>query len=225
MLGAGQGILIPPLILTVRLVMPAGGWSRHFLDQGSRHWIVFRDFDEGECQSKRNDKFLKKGSLNLDFWRRSKQSHKERRESSSYCAFISKESVSQLQMPSRGPLRRRDGPPTVALGGAQPTEPAAPPRPRQHPTPGAPPQLQQPQEPSTKKPGVSVGGVFGGVGGLITDPQRHSQSDDDSGCALEEYTWVPPGLKPEQVSRNTFECDVDQSKISDVDQSKISRRF
>ena len=30
--------------------------------------------------------------------------------------------------------------------------------------------------------------------------QRHSQSDDDSGCALEEYTWVPPGLKPDQVS-------------------------
>ncbi|KAL0278905.1 UNVERIFIED_CONTAM: hypothetical protein PYX00_000585 [Menopon gallinae] len=33
-----------------------------------------------------------------------------------------------------------------------------------------------------------------------TDPQRHSQSDDDSGCALEEYTWVPPGLRPDQVS-------------------------
>ncbi|KAK9875331.1 hypothetical protein WA026_007729 [Henosepilachna vigintioctopunctata] len=31
------------------------------------------------------------------------------------------------------------------------------------------------------------------------DPQRHSQSDDDSGCALEEYTWVPPGLRPDQV--------------------------
>ncbi|KAL0820780.1 hypothetical protein ABMA28_006599 [Loxostege sticticalis] len=31
------------------------------------------------------------------------------------------------------------------------------------------------------------------------DPHRHSQSDDDSGCALEEYTWVPPGLRPEQV--------------------------
>ena len=30
--------------------------------------------------------------------------------------------------------------------------------------------------------------------------QRHSHSDDDSGCALEEYTWVPPGLKPDQVS-------------------------
>ena len=56
---------------------------------------------------------------------------------------------------------------------------------------------------STKKTGVGVGvgvgGVFGGVG-LMTDPQRHSHSDDDSGCALEEYTWVPPGLKPEQVS-------------------------
>ncbi|KAL1449061.1 hypothetical protein WDU94_000297 [Cyamophila willieti] len=35
------------------------------------------------------------------------------------------------------------------------------------------------------------------------DPQRHSQSDDDSGCALEEYTWVPPGLRPDQV-RNMF---------------------
>ncbi|KAK8732923.1 hypothetical protein OTU49_006657, partial [Cherax quadricarinatus] len=61
-------------------------------------------------------------------------------------------------------------------------------------------QQQQQQETPSKKPvGVGVGGVFGGVGGLITDPQRHSQSDDDSGCALEEYTWVPPGLKPEQV--------------------------
>ncbi|XP_030375028.1 protein espinas [Scaptodrosophila lebanonensis] len=31
------------------------------------------------------------------------------------------------------------------------------------------------------------------------DFQRNSQSDDDSGCALEEYTWVPPGLRPDQV--------------------------
>ena len=31
--------------------------------------------------------------------------------------------------------------------------------------------------------------------------QRHSQSDDDSGCALEEYTWVPPGLRPDQVRK------------------------
>ncbi|CAL8321139.1 unnamed protein product [Gadus morhua 'NCC'] len=29
--------------------------------------------------------------------------------------------------------------------------------------------------------------------------QRSSTSDDDSGCALEEYAWVPPGLRPEQV--------------------------
>ncbi|XP_069682229.1 protein espinas-like [Periplaneta americana] len=35
--------------------------------------------------------------------------------------------------------------------------------------------------------------------GQATDPHRHSQSDDDSGCALEEYTWVPPGLRPDQV--------------------------
>ena len=37
--------------------------------------------------------------------------------------------------------------------------------------------------------------------------QRHSQSDDDSGCALEEYTWVPPGLKPDQVrERDKSKC-------------------
>jgi hypothetical protein len=36
-------------------------------------------------------------------------------------------------------------------------------------------------------------------GGYHLDNQRQSQSDDDSGCALEEYTWVPPGLRPEQV--------------------------
>lgn len=44
------------------------------------------------------------------------------------------------------------------------------------------------------------------IGGLPLDVQRHSQSDDDSGCALEEYTWVPPGLRPEQVSV-FFLCD------------------
>lgn len=36
---------------------------------------------------------------------------------------------------------------------------------------------------------------------LISDFQRHSISDDDSGCASEEYAWVPPGLKPEQVTK------------------------
>ncbi|XP_076338134.1 protein prickle-like [Tachypleus tridentatus] len=29
--------------------------------------------------------------------------------------------------------------------------------------------------------------------------QRHLPSDSDSGCVLEEYTWVPPCLNPEQV--------------------------
>ena len=29
--------------------------------------------------------------------------------------------------------------------------------------------------------------------------QSSLASDDDSGCALEEYVWVPPGLNPEQV--------------------------
>ncbi|XP_046662030.1 prickle planar cell polarity protein 3-like isoform X2 [Homalodisca vitripennis] len=37
------------------------------------------------------------------------------------------------------------------------------------------------------------------LGKAVLDPQRHSHSDDDSGCALEEYTWVPPGLRPDQV--------------------------
>ncbi|XP_078520648.1 prickle planar cell polarity protein 3 [Lissotriton helveticus] len=41
--------------------------------------------------------------------------------------------------------------------------------------------------------------------GLISDYQRHSISDDDSGCASEEYAWVPPGLKPEQVYQY-FSC-------------------
>lgn len=30
--------------------------------------------------------------------------------------------------------------------------------------------------------------------------QQSSTSDDDSGCALKEYAWVPLGLRPEQVN-------------------------
>ena len=46
-----------------------------------------------------------------------------------------------------------------------------------------------------------MSGVQGGQAPVpVSDiNQRHSHSDDDSGCALEEYTWVPPGLKPDQV--------------------------
>ncbi|XP_018320218.1 protein prickle isoform X2 [Agrilus planipennis] len=40
------------------------------------------------------------------------------------------------------------------------------------------------------------------------DPQRHSQSDDDSGCALEEYTWVPPGLRPDQCEEALSTGDI-----------------
>lgn len=41
---------------------------------------------------------------------------------------------------------------------------------------------------------------------LIHDAKRNSTSDDDSGCPLEEYTWVPPGLKPEQVCLYILNC-------------------
>ncbi|XP_072482268.1 prickle planar cell polarity protein 3 isoform X2 [Notamacropus eugenii] len=40
---------------------------------------------------------------------------------------------------------------------------------------------------------------------LISDFQRHSASDDSFGWASEEYAWVPPGLKPEQVDQ-FFSC-------------------
>jgi len=36
--------------------------------------------------------------------------------------------------------------------------------------------------------------------GMHSGHKYHSTSDDDSGCALDEYTWVPPGLSPFQVS-------------------------
>lgn len=39
----------------------------------------------------------------------------------------------------------------------------------------------------------------GKMGKMSLGFQRSSTSDDDSGCALEEYAWVPPGLRPEQV--------------------------
>lgn len=40
----------------------------------------------------------------------------------------------------------------------------------------------------------------GKMGKMSLGFQRSSTSDDDSGCALEEYAWVPPGVKPEQVT-------------------------
>ncbi|CAJ1054961.1 prickle-like protein 1b isoform X1 [Xyrichtys novacula] len=45
----------------------------------------------------------------------------------------------------------------------------------------------------------------GKMGKISVGFQRSSTSDDDSGCALEEYAWVPPGLRPEQVQMY-FSC-------------------
>ncbi|XP_035280390.1 prickle-like protein 1 [Anguilla anguilla] len=48
-------------------------------------------------------------------------------------------------------------------------------------------------------PGALGGDMEQKASKLTLGFQRSSTSDDDSGCALEEYAWVPPGLRPEQV--------------------------
>ncbi|KAJ8269786.1 hypothetical protein COCON_G00123930 [Conger conger] len=48
-------------------------------------------------------------------------------------------------------------------------------------------------------PGALGGDMEQKAGKLNLGFQRSSTSDDDSGCALEEYAWVPPALRPEQV--------------------------
>lgn len=53
--------------------------------------------------------------------------------------------------------------------------------------------------------------VGGKMGKISVGFQRSSTSDDDSGCALEEYAWVPPGVRPEQVG--TSNCYTFLSKI------------
>ena len=47
---------------------------------------------------------------------------------------------------------------------------------------------------------------------------KQAHSDDDSGCALEEYTWVPPGLKPDQVrtSEQSGVCGDYKSKFDGI---------
>ncbi|CAB3365018.1 Hypothetical predicted protein [Cloeon dipterum] len=56
-----------------------------------------------------------------------------------------------------------------------------------------------PPPPSPSPPAASTAPHPAAPPAVAADPHRHSQSDDDSGCALEEYTWVPPGLRPDQV--------------------------
>jgi len=50
--------------------------------------------------------------------------------------------------------------------------------------------------------------------------RQAAHSDDDSGCALEEYTWVPPGLKPDQVGGYftiSLECNFREINCSELD--------
>ncbi|XP_054739343.1 protein prickle [Anastrepha obliqua] len=61
------------------------------------------------------------------------------------------------------------------------------------------PAISSPSPPSLLHHPSSAHPPFALVGHQQLDMQRHSHSDDDSGCALEEYTWVPPGLRPDQV--------------------------
>ncbi|KAH8284914.1 hypothetical protein KR054_002628 [Drosophila jambulina] len=65
------------------------------------------------------------------------------------------------------------------------------------------PALSTPSPPSLlHHPGVGTSSASAHapfLAGPHMDMQRQSHSDDDSGCALEEYTWVPPGLRPDQV--------------------------
>ncbi|KAJ8046388.1 Prickle-like protein 2 [Holothuria leucospilota] len=61
------------------------------------------------------------------------------------------------------------------------------------------------------------------VNKLLTDFQRNSASDDDSGCILEEYTWVPPGLKPDQVHQ--FMCALPENKVPYVNSEGEKHRI
>lgn len=54
------------------------------------------------------------------------------------------------------------------------------------------------ERPSPRGPDMEAR-TGGKMGKISMGFQRSSTSDDDSGCALEEYAWVPPGLRPEQV--------------------------
>ena len=42
---------------------------------------------------------------------------------------------------------------------------------------------------------------------------HHSSDSSDSGCALEEYTWVPHGLRPQQVRSISFHIGESRASI------------
>ena len=49
------------------------------------------------------------------------------------------------------------------------------------------------------------------VANLMSRQATNNSDDDDSGCALEEYSWIPPGLKPDQV--NQYFASIPEDKI------------
>jgi len=55
---------------------------------------------------------------------------------------------------------------------------------------------------SPRSPSTAAGGGSSGVQAAHSCPS--AASDDDSGCALEEYAWVPPGLSALQVFTSSF---------------------
>ncbi|XP_054631193.1 prickle-like protein 1 isoform X2 [Dunckerocampus dactyliophorus] len=59
------------------------------------------------------------------------------------------------------------------------------------------------------------------VSKLMSGFQHSSTSDDDSGCALEEYTWVPPGLRPEQVG---YCCSLSEEEKKELHIFSIQRK-
>ena len=54
-----------------------------------------------------------------------------------------------------------------------------------------------PPQRSPRSPSTAAGGGSSAVQATHSCPS--AASDDDSGCALEEYAWVPPGLSAIQV--------------------------
>jgi len=104
----------------------------------------------------------------------------------------------RLEPPARMPTcrsRDRDRGHGVTVVGRSPSSSTAPPL-LDLASPTAP---RRPPHPSPRSPSTAAGG---GGGSSAVQPAHScpsAASDDDSGCALEEYAWVPPGLSALQV--------------------------
>ena len=71
-------------------------------------------------------------------------------------------------------------------------------------SPTAPPRAAGSPQRSPRSQSTAASGVSSAVVGLATHSCPSAASDDDSGCALEEYAWVPPGLSAVQVFISPF---------------------